>query len=229
MTTVVLCASLGATCAMWDGQLPALEGHDVVAVDHPGHGGEPVSEVEDVAALARRVLARVDAERFTFVGLSLGASVGLRLALDAPDRVERLVACCTSAQFGPPAQWHERAAIVREQGLEAIVDAVLGRWFTPQFRDVGRFREMFLATDPEGYARCCEALAGSDLSAELPGIRAQTLCIAGSEDPTSPPGDLRAIAAAIPGARAEVLPDARHLAPVERADEANALLREFLT
>ena len=228
LSTVVLCGSLGASSSMWQPQVAALAGRDLVLVDHPGHGGAPVQPVAEVGDLVARVLAATDAPRFAFVGLSLGGSVGLRLALDAPERLDRLVLCCTSARFGAPQQWHERAAVVRGEGLEAIVDAVVARWFTPSFANVRGFRDMFLSTDAEGYARCCEALARWDVRGDLGRVATPTLCIAGACDPTSPPEEMRALARAIPGARCEVVGHARHLASAERPDEVNRLLREFL-
>ena len=213
---------------MWDPQAPALAGFDVVRVDHPGHGGAPRAELSDVADLARLVLEAVDAERFSFVGVSLGGAVGVRLALDAPERVERLALVSSSARFGPAESWHERAAVVRADGLEAIVDAVLGRWFTPAFRDVRRYREMFLATDAEAYARCCDALARWDVRDELAGVSAPTLVVSGADDPSTPPEHGELLGSRIPGARHAVLAGARHLVSVERAAEVNALLLEHL-
>ena len=224
--TIVLCGSLGSTAAMWDAQRAVLG--DVVVTELPGHGGAPVAAVPDMRALAEHVLDQVDAPRFSFVGLSLGGSVGIRVALDAPERLERLVLCCTAARFGPPEQWRERAALVRRQGLEPIVDAVLARWFTPAFEDVARFRATFLSVEPEGYARCCDALVAWDATDELERIAAPTLCLAGENDPTAPPEELQRIAASIPGARAVTIPG-RHLATAEFPDEANAHLREFLS
>ena len=122
-------------------------------------GAPRSAEASGVSELARRVLDAVGEGSFSFVGLSLGGAVGIQLALDVPDRIERLVLACTSARFGEPQQWLDRASLVRREGLAAIVDAVLARWFTPSFGDVDGFREMFLSVDPEGYARCCEALA----------------------------------------------------------------------
>jgi 3-oxoadipate enol-lactonase len=217
--TVVVCGSLGATAAMWDG---IDLGGEVVAVEHPGHGGEPAGGFEGVGGLAARVIERVPG-RFSFVGVSLGGAVGLQLALDAPERLERLVVCCASARFGDEAQWHERAALVRAEGLGPIVEAVLERWFSPGFGDVQRFREMFLSVDPEGYARCCEALATWDVRALLPRLDVPTLCVAGEHDPTSPPAELEAIARAV-GGRFEVIRGARHLAPVERPERFAELL-----
>jgi 3-oxoadipate enol-lactonase/4-carboxymuconolactone decarboxylase len=150
------------------------------------------------------------------------------LAVHEPHRIEKLVLASTSARFGEPDQWRDRAATVRADGLEAIVDAVLDRWFGPGFRDVRRYREMFLSTDREGYARCCDALAEWDVRDDLERIEAPTLVVAAADDPSTPPEQLRAIADAIPGARLETIANARHLANVERADEFNALLAEFL-
>jgi 3-oxoadipate enol-lactonase len=228
MSTIVLCGSLGAASEMWQPQVPALGAHDVVLVDHPGHGGAHVVEFDGVSGLAELVLAQVEAKRFSFVGVSLGGAVGMQLALDAPERLEKLVLCCTSAWFGPPQMWHERAALVRAEGVAAIVEAALERWFTPGFADVQRFREMFLSTDAEGYARCCDALARWDVRDELGRIAAPVLCVAGADDPTSPPEHLAQIAEAVAGARCSVIERARHLAGVERPDQLNLLLAEFL-
>jgi 3-oxoadipate enol-lactonase len=226
--TVVLCGSLGSTSAMWGAQLPVFAGRRVVEVDHPGHGGAPVTSVRSVDDLATRVLEEVGPGLFSCVGLSLGGAVGMRLALDAPERVEKLVLSCTSARFGEPEGWRERAATVRENGLEAIVDVVLARWFTPGFPGAARFREMFLSVDREGYARCCEALARWDVRDELGRISAQTLVISAEEDPSTPPAMGEELSAGIPGARFEVLPDAAHLANAEQPGRFNRLLEEHL-
>ena len=81
--------------------------------------------------------------------------------------------------------------------------------------------------EPEGYARCCEALATWDALDELPRIAVPTLCIAGEDDPTAPPAELRRISDAIPGARTLSVPG-RHLATAEFPDRVNAELREFV-
>ena len=225
---VVLAGSLGSTSAMWDAQAAALERRfDVARHDYPGHGGAPLDDVADVRDLARGVLARAG-ERFSFVGLSLGGAVAMRIALDAPERIDRLVLACTSARFGEPATWEERARLVRADGVEAVVDTVLERWFTPAFRDLGRYRAMFLSTDAEGYARCCDALARWDAREELGRIAAPTLVVSGADDPSTPPEHGELLAARIPGARHVVIPRARHLANVERADEVNRMLVDHL-
>lgn len=226
--TVVLCGSLGSVASIWDAQLPALAGKHVVRIDHPGHGGAPVIAFADIAELASHVLDAVPDGSFSFVGLSLGGAVGMQLALTAPGRLDRLVLASTAARFDNAEQYRDRAALVREQGLEPIVDGVLARWFTPAFEDVAPYREAMLTIDPEGYARCCEALARWDVRDELAGVRASTLVIAGAEDPSTPPSTVEQVAARIPGARFEVIDHAAHIPAVERADEFNRLIEEHL-
>ena len=117
-----------------------------------------------------------------------------------------------------------------------IADAVLGRWFTPRFREsahgkpvVDRFRAILSSTPREGYAGCCEAIADMDLREDLPSVTAPTLVLAGADDPATPPEHGRLIAELIPGAHFEVVSPAAHLATIERPDLTTAMILRFLT
>jgi 3-oxoadipate enol-lactonase len=223
---------------MWEPQVPALaERFHVVRCDRRGHGASPVvpgpTTIDD---LGRDLLGLLDAlglERVSFCGLSLGGLEGMWLALDAPERLDRLVLACTTSSFAPPETWVERAATVREGGVEAIADATMGRWFSASFRDaqpavVTRFREMLVSTPREGYVACCDVLADADLTAELGRIRAPTLVVTGSEDPTITPARGEELAGAIHGARHVTLDGAAHLANVDRPDAFTAALLAHL-
>jgi 3-oxoadipate enol-lactonase len=229
---VVLAGSLGSTLEMWDEQVPALASHHrVVRYDHPGHGGSPLVELHGIGTLAAGALELLDGlgvERVSWCGLSLGGAVGMRVALDAPERIDRLALLSTSARFAPPEIWQERADRVRSEGIEALAGAVEERWLTPAFGDVSRYRAMFVTTTAEGYARCCEAIRDWDVREEVAGIRAPALVVSGADDPSTPPEHGALLAERIPGARHVVLPHAAHLVNVERADEVNALLLEHL-
>jgi len=206
--------SIGTTLELWDPVLPALAGrYRVVRYEHP--------DADSVPGLADGLLALLDELglfRVSICGLSVGGAVAMWLGATAPERVERLVLACTSARFGPPEGWLERAALVRAEGMAGVADASMPRWFTPRFADPGPYRAMLLVTPPETYARACEALATWDFRNRLGDIAAPTLVIAGAEDPATPPAHAELIAEGIPGARLLVLDQAAHLAPAERPD-----------
>jgi 3-oxoadipate enol-lactonase len=223
---LVLASSLGTTWGLWDAQLPELARDlRVVRFDHPGHGRSPIPDapvtVESLAGGVVELLDSLELERVSFCGLSLGGMVGMALALKAPERLDRLVLCCTAAYLGPAEGWHERARVVRAQGTAAIAEAVLGRWFTEPFREedaatVTRFREMLEAIPAEGYAACCEAIARWDARSDVSAIRAPTLVISGADDVATPVEDGTVLAESIPGAELTVLPECAHLANVEQ-------------
>jgi 3-oxoadipate enol-lactonase len=219
---VVLGPSLGTSADLWLPQLPALtRAWRVLRFDLPGHGGAPVPDgpftVDDLAGGVAALLDGLGAERAAYAGVSLGGAIGTALALRAPDRVASLVLCCTSPRFGDPGAWRERAALVRREGVGPVADSAAGRWFTPAFTRAETYTAMLRATDPEGYAACCDALAGFDATARLGAISAPTLVIAGAQDgPTPPRGHADRLAEGIPGARLTVVEGAGHLANVER-------------
>lgn len=228
---VLLLGSLGSTLEMWDPQVPALvAGHRVVRADTRGHGRSPVPPgpyvLDDLVDDALLLLDRLEVDRASVVGLSLGGMTAMRLAARAPGRVDRLALLCTSALLGPAQGWTDRAAAVRAGGTGAVADAVVGRWFTGAADPglVARMRAMVAATPAEGYAACCEAIGAMDLRADLPRITAPTLVVAGADDAATPPAHLRVIADAVPGTRSLVLPQAAHLASAEQAAAVNAAL-----
>lgn len=236
---VLFGGSLGTTGAMWDAQVKALSARArTVAFDHRGHGRSPVPPGPyTIAELGADVIALIDrlgVARVSYVGLSIGGMVGQWLAANHPERVERLVLIATSAYLGSPDAWHERAAAVRHAGsTDVVADAVLSRWFTPHWaaahaQRVRELREMIARIPAEGYASCCEAIAGWDLRAQLGQIRASTLVLGGADDPSIPPAHQRAIAAAVPGARLEILDDTAHLLNVQHPETVNRLLAKHL-
>lgn len=236
---VLLGSSLGATLEMWDPQVPALaERFRVVRFDHRGHGRSPVPsgpyEIEDLGRDVLALLDRLGVQRASYAGVSLGGMVGMWLGAHAPDRVERLALVCTAAHLPPASAWAERAAAVRAAGTtEAIADAVVQRWLTPAFARerpevAAGLRATLAAQPPEGYAACCGAIERMDLRPVLGAIRAPTLVVAAADDPSTPPEHGRAIAAAVPGARFELVADAAHLASVQRPETVTALLLDHL-
>ena len=235
---VVFSNSLGTTGQMWDAQAAALSGHlRVLRYASRGHGETPAPpgpySIADLAGDVLALLDRLELDRVSFCGLSIGGMTGMWLGVNAPDRIDRLVICCTAMQLPPPDMWVERAALVRREGMEAVINATIERWFTPEFpkrnpEAVKRIRETFLRTDPEGYAGHCEALAEADMRGELGAIRAPTLVIGGEDDPVGTPERIAAIADEARGSRLVILPEARHLAAVECSDAVTRELEQHL-
>jgi 3-oxoadipate enol-lactonase len=221
---LVLSASLGTTHRVWDPNVAALVARfRVVRYDPPGHGGSPVGprSIEGLADEVVALLDELELDRVTFCGFSVGGMVGIWLAAHRPERIERLVLACTAPRLPPPELWQERADAVRANGVEAIADVILGRWFTQRFRDerpetVRRYRRMLVETPPESYARSCDAIRDTDLRRELAGIAAPTTLILDVHDPARTEESTRALAGIARGRVVEL--DAAHLANVEQPD-----------
>lgn len=237
---VVLSGSLGSDLGMWEPQVVPLTGAGfrVLRYDHRGHGGSPVPagpyQLDQLAGDVLELLDSLEISRVHFVGLSLGGAVGMWLGRYAPERLNRLVLCCTAAKFGDPSNWRQRAELVRADGTGAVADSVVERWMTDGYRArnpqrVAELREMIAATPAEGYASCCDAIAGTDLTAELPAISTPTLVLGGAQDPATPPETVELIAREVPGARLEVLDPGAHLVNIERPERVAELLIEHLS
>ncbi|GGV82303.1 bifunctional 3-oxoadipate enol-lactonase/4-carboxymuconolactone decarboxylase PcaDC [Streptomyces griseoloalbus] len=228
---LLLGPSLGTSYALWDKVAPELSGaHRVVRWDLPGHGGSaagligPGATVGDLAGLVLALADALGIERFGYAGVSLGGAVGLQLAVDHPDRVSSLAVICSSAHFDGAKPWEERAALVRREGLSGLAQSADARWFTPGFTVPELVRDHREA-DPEAYAACCDALAAFDVRGRLGEIRVPTLLVAGREDTATPPGHLRQIADAVPGAALVEIPGASHLAPAQCPEAVLTALR----
>jgi 3-oxoadipate enol-lactonase len=230
--------SLGSTLDMWRPQTEALAGRfRVVRFDLRGHGRSPVPPgpytLDDLGGDALALLDRLGVRRASVCGLSLGGMIAMWLASRFPERVDRLVLCCTSALLGPASGWADRARTVLAGGTGAVADAVVGRWVTAGYAArhparVRELREMIAATPAAGYAACCGVIERLDLRDSLASITAPTLVIAGADDPATPPPHAEAVAAGIPGARLRIVADAAHLANVEQPATVTGLILDHL-
>lgn len=232
---LVLANSLGTDLRVWDEVVERLgSGYRVLCYDKRGHGlsdAPPAPyRLDDHVGDLLGLLDHLAIERFGLVGLSVGGMIAQRLAARCPERVGALALCDTAARIGSADLWNARIGIVERDGMAAIADAVLDRWFAPAFRtgradQVAGWRNMLVRTPAQGYAGTCAAIRDADLEADAATIRAPTLCIAGSHDQATPPELVRATAALIPGASFATIADAGHLPPVEQPAALTDLLR----
>jgi 3-oxoadipate enol-lactonase len=236
--SLVLSNSLGTNLSLWDPQLPVFaKNFRVLRYDFRGHGQTSATPDEySIEMLGRDVLQLLDAlnlPRVNFCGLSIGGMTGMWLAVNAPQRLNKLVLANTAPQIGKLDTWNERIRAVRDGGTKAVAQQVVERWFTPEFRanlpdEIARTRRMIESTSTDGYVGSCAAVRDFAFWENVSSIRAQTLVIAGTHDQSVPPSDAQKLARQIPGARYTELP-AAHISNVEAAgrftDEVSSFLR----
>jgi 3-oxoadipate enol-lactonase len=230
--------SLGASLEMWNDQAEALgERYELVRYDTRGHGRSTAGSQREytLEQLAQDAVAVLDAcgiARAHVCGISLGGMTAMTLALQVPDRVLKLTLCNTSTHMPPKDAWQSRIDAVLKEGMSAVTEATLERWFTPAFRQaetaqIDRVRSMLMSTDPRGYAACGAAIRDMDLREAIGAITAKTLVVAGAVDPATPPAHGEFIASGIAGAKLVTF-DCAHLSNIECAKEFNTALLEFL-
>lgn len=237
---LVLGNSLGTDLAMWDQVVPLLRDRfRVVRYDHRGQGGSPVPdgpyEVEALGADVLALLDRLGVERAAYAGVSIGGMTALWLAAHAPQRIAAVAAFCTSAHPGGPDAWEQRARTVLDAGsVGAVADAVVDRWLTPGFAAAHPSQReellgMLRASPVRGYAELCRLLGRLDLRPDLPEIGVPVLIVGAAQDGSLPPADhAQPAAAAIPGARYELLDPAAHIPMLEDPGAVARLIREHL-
>lgn len=200
----------------------------VVAVDLAGHGKSPaVSGDRGIAAYAsdvRALIETLDIHRPAVLGLSFGGMIAQELATTHPACVSRLIVGACGARISQEARPAVRArgtAALGSQGMGAVVDETLQRWFTGPFLTapaVETVRRRLLADDPQGWASGWAAIAGFDVLDRLPHLAIPVLAVAASEDAGTPVEGTRAIATAVPGARFTVIEGAPHMMQIECAE-----------
>jgi 3-oxoadipate enol-lactonase len=233
---VVFANSLGTDLRLWDKVLPLLP-HNLryIRYDKRGHGlssvpGAPYS----MGALVRdaeRLLDHLEVRDCVFVGLSIGGMIAQGLAVKRLDQVRALVLSNTAAKIGMPSMWQERIDAVTRDGIEALANPVMERWFSRDFRatpELTLWRNMLVRQPAEGYAGCCAAIAGTAFYTPTSGLRLPALGIAGSEDGATPPDLVRETIELIPGSRFELMRRAGHLPCVEQPEAYADILTRFL-
>ncbi|MEL6522209.1 MAG: 3-oxoadipate enol-lactonase [Pseudomonadota bacterium] len=237
---IILSNSLGANLSMWDPQMDLLTTkYRVLRYDTRGHGGSDApAGPYSFTDLVGDVIALMDAheiENAAFMGLSMGGMTGLGLALHHADRVSRVVCADGRADAPDPfrAMWDQRMAAVEENGLAGIVDGTLASWLTADWHaanpdDLAKIRSMVLGNDPAGYIACCLALKDLDYLRHLGGVKIPILYVGGSEDKGASPETMGAMAAATPGGTYLEVPNAAHVANINRPEAFNQAISDFL-
>jgi 3-oxoadipate enol-lactonase len=233
---IVFSNSLGTDFRIWDAVVADLtENFRVLRYDKRGHGlsddpdtGWTMHElVSDVADL----MEYFGLQNAAVVGLSVGGLIAQGLAAERPDLVRLLVLADTAARIGNDDLWNNRIEQVTRDGLGSMADAILERWFAPNFHQDANFamwHNMLVRTTDQGYARVSAAIRDTDLMVSTSRLTQPTLAVVGDRDGATPPDLVRETAELIAGARFEIIRGAGHLPCVEKPEEFGNLLRGFL-
>ncbi|MCT4716934.1 3-oxoadipate enol-lactonase [Enterobacteriaceae bacterium H18W14] len=233
---VMLSNSLGTSLSMWQPQMDALLEHfRVLRYDVHGHGRTAKNDKTTLPQLAEDVISVMDdagIQQAHFCGISMGGLTGLWLARFAPERFLSVTVSNSAAKIGEQSDWLSRARAVRGEGMSTLASSAAARWFTEDFAQNNKAQVDYVvanlsATNAEGYAACCEALAAADLRAEIDAITLPVLLIAGSEDPVTTVADSKFMQNQIPASQI-VTVHASHLANIEAAQDFTAALITFI-
>jgi len=225
--TVLALSGLLCDELVWRAQADALSDlADFVIVDFP--------DLDDFGDMAERALGRLEGD-FHLWGYSMGGRVALEVYRRAPKRVRSLVLFDTAAHGVRPGEAESRQELVdlsAAEGMTATADAWLPPMVDPARWDdevlMGRLREMVLRATPEQHARQIRALTTRhDQTPILATIDVPTLLAVGRQDAWSPVEQHEELAAAIAGARLEVIEHAGHFSTIEQPEAVTALLRDW--
>jgi 3-oxoadipate enol-lactonase len=228
--------------SIWTHQLAALDGWCGIAPDLRGMGRSDAPDLgysmETYAADLAALLDRIGVEEVVLVGHSMGGYIAFEFLRRWRDRVRGLVLVDTRAEPDTPDGKKARdaaAATAREQGAEAIAEAMLPKMLGASTlagapATVERVRSLMAATPVPGIAGALGAMRDRpDSTPMLPSLAGiPTLVLVGDEDEAIPPAQSRAMADAIPGASLVVIRSAGHLPTLERPVETSDALLAFL-
>ena len=237
---LVFSNSLATSLAMWDEQAAALQtSFRVLRYDQRGHGEtDAPSGRYAFDTLLDDALALMDAhniDKAHFAGLSMGGATALGLAERRPQRFHSIVVADSPCQSTPQSsqQWEERIAVAQKQGIEALVEPTVGRWFPPETVAANppyldKIRAMIRATPVNGFIGCAAALAAHDYASAVGTVKCPTLFIVGERDGATPIA-MAKLHEKLAGSRFVTLPGAGHISNMDRPAEFSRALRAFLS
>lgn len=229
--------SLGTNFKMWQAQIDFFQqDFFVICYDTRGHGASSAPQgpysIDQLGQDVVNLLDHLNIEKAAFCGISMGGLTGQWLAIHRPERFNQVVVCNTAAKIGQEQAWNDRAALVREQGLQPIASTAASRWFTEPFIQsnatvVNNLQNDLAAGSAEGYASCCEALAKADVREQLKDIQVPVFIVAGQQDPVTTVADGEFMQQRI--ANAELFEiNASHISNIEQPEAFNQAVQAFI-
>jgi len=237
LPVLVLSNSLGTDFLMWDSQMDAfLNTFRVLRYDTRGHCQSSITPgpytIDQVSKDVVGLLDSLHLGRVHFCGLSMGGMTAMWLALNIPERLNKVVFCSTAVKIGTVETWQSRIDAVERGGMNAIAASTMERWFTKSFREkqpatVARIQKMVSASDSAGYIANSSAVRDFDFREQVSHITCNGLVISGKHDQATTPADGRFIAQQVQSASFVEL-DAAHLSNIEASGQFNKAVLEYL-
>lgn len=239
---VVLIHGVGLNKEMWGGQIVGLSPpYRVVAYDMLGHGASPRPDPDTgllgYATQLRELLDHLGVSSATVIGFSMGGLVARAFALHFPEHLSGMVVL--NSVFNRSAE--QRASVIgrtsqaAEHGPDANAAEALTRWFSREYQaanpaQIAAIRQILASNDPQGYLTTYKLFATQDMyrADDLGKIQVPTLIATGELDPGSTPDMARQLAMRIHGSEVAILPEQRHMMPVESPRLVNQVLLDFL-
>jgi len=235
---VILLHPVGLDLTFFDPLVAKLGSQfQILRMDQQGHGRSPTTEgtrsLSDYARDIHNLLSDIAFRPAAIVGFSFGGMLAQTVALEYPaDASELVIAACPST-LTAASRWvmAERGALAEREGMAAVVEDTMERWFTPTFRASpasAPVRRRLLTDNVRGWAQAWSAIAQIDTASRLASIRAPALCLAGGSDRSAPPHVVEAIAKGISGADFEIIPGAPHMLFIEQPHAVAIAIASFL-
>ncbi len=235
---LVFSNSLATSLAMWDEQAAALkDSYRVLRYDQRGHGDTDAPAgryaYDTLLADAMGLLDALSIKKAHFAGLSMGGATALGLAERHPNRFERIIVCDSPCQSTPQSsqQWEERIVVAQKQGIEALVEPTIARWFPAEIvaknpPHIEKVRAMIRNTPINGFIGCAAALAAHDYASAVATVKHPVLFLGGEKDAATAP--MRRLHEKLPGSRFVELAGAGHISNMDRPAEFTRAIRDFL-
>ena len=237
---ITLSHSLACNSSAWDAQVDLLKNDfRVLRFDTRGHGMSSAPEgpytLEQLAEDVHGLFKHLGIAKTHWMGISMGGMIGQTYALAHPGVFESLILVDSTSRRPPQAatMWGERIRIAQTEGMQALVESTLSRWFTPAYRAsqpevMARIGQGILETPVNGFCGCCEAISKIDLLDRLHEIHCPSLIMVGEHDHGTPPEMSRLMHQNIVGSEFVIIPDAAHIASIEQEAFFNAEIFKFL-
>ncbi len=230
-TPLILLHGAGGMSLSWPPQIRRLAGTTVITPDLPNHGKSspyPFNILDEVASILLRWIDALQIPTVHLCGHSMGGAIGLLIALQAPQRVQKVILIGSAARLpvNPLLLELSAQASTLPQAIETLI-----KWsFAPSTPQ--RIKELtaqrLMENRPNSLYQDLFACNQFDVSDKLSQIQQPCLVLTGEHDRMTPVATAQTLAQGLPNAELEIIPDAGHMVVIEQPEQIAKRLWQFL-